>query len=248
MQKDSHLIKMDQCPTCAKKGKDRGKNNLGIYSDGHQWCFSCGYYLPTNPIQRIKTQVQDVEPVYKGITLPADFGNEIPKDAYEWLKQYDIPDTTIKRRLIGWSESWQRLIFPYFIEGELVAWQGRYFGNDPIRQKRQKWFSQGPLENILYVLGVKTTTLCLVEDIVSAIKLCPYVQTSPLFGSVISAKRFSRLSKFYTDVIIWLDPDKYKEAIKFANLGRTFGLNCRVILSDKDPKEHTIDEIKEYLK
>ena len=163
----SHILRHECCPKCRAIGKDRNNDNLGIYSDGHHWCFSCGYYLPANPIQRIKNKIQDVKPVYKGVALPADFGNEIPKDAYEWLKQYDIADATIKKNLIGWSEYRQRLIFPYFIDGELVAWQGRYFGNDPIKIKKQKWFSIGQLEEILYVIGAKSTTICLVEYIVT---------------------------------------------------------------------------------
>lgn len=143
-----------------------------------------------------------------------------------------------------WSEQRSLLIFPYYIEGTLVGWQGRYFGTDP---KHPKWFSKGKLDSFVYTLGKESDTIVLTEDIVSAIKVSSLQKSSPIFGSVISKHRFLALTHICKNVIIWLDPDKQKEAVKFANLGRLFGLNCSVILSAKDPKEHTYDEIRKLL-
>ena len=43
MGKDKNkLIRKEQCPDCAKMGKDTSKDNLAIYSDGQTHCFSCG--------------------------------------------------------------------------------------------------------------------------------------------------------------------------------------------------------------
>jgi len=46
----SKLIRHEQCPDCAKHGKDTAGDNLGIYDDGHSYCFSCGYYLRGNEL------------------------------------------------------------------------------------------------------------------------------------------------------------------------------------------------------
>jgi len=239
----SYLIRHEACPKCKALGKDRNNDNLGIYSDGHMWCFSCDYYVPTNPIKRFREKESRDAPKGEPNTLPYDVSNEISERASTWCREYGISDNTLKRNYVLWSENQQRLIFPYYIEGELQAWQGRYFGNE----NKPKWFTQGDIDNILYTLGKPTQTICLVEDIVSAIKIASHIHSSPLFGSHISNNRFTRLSRYYKDVYIWLDPDKRKEAIKFASKGRLFGLDCKVIVSDRDPKEHTHEEIQGYL-
>jgi twinkle protein len=41
---DSILIDKGQCPKCAAAGNDTSGDNLGIYDDGHTYCFSCGDY------------------------------------------------------------------------------------------------------------------------------------------------------------------------------------------------------------
>lgn len=40
----SKLIRKEQCPECAKLGRDTSQDNLGVFDDGHSYCFSCEYY------------------------------------------------------------------------------------------------------------------------------------------------------------------------------------------------------------
>ena len=40
--KGNILLRKEQCPTCASRGKDTSKDNLAVYSDGQTHCFSCG--------------------------------------------------------------------------------------------------------------------------------------------------------------------------------------------------------------
>ena len=40
----SNLIRHEQCPKCAQEGRDNAGDNLGIYDDGHNHCFSCNYH------------------------------------------------------------------------------------------------------------------------------------------------------------------------------------------------------------
>lgn len=47
LPKKGRIIKT-RCPNCEKKGRDRKGDNLAIYSDGHGYCFSCGFYLDKN--------------------------------------------------------------------------------------------------------------------------------------------------------------------------------------------------------
>src|SRR5258708_2257396 len=40
----SKLHHREQCPECARLGRDTHEDNLGVYDDGHSYCFSCEYY------------------------------------------------------------------------------------------------------------------------------------------------------------------------------------------------------------
>lgn len=37
------FVKKQQCPKCAKNGRDRDRDNLAVYEDGSCHCFACGY-------------------------------------------------------------------------------------------------------------------------------------------------------------------------------------------------------------
>ena len=43
-REESFVLDKVRCPKCAAAGKDKHNDNLAIYSDGHHYCFSCGYY------------------------------------------------------------------------------------------------------------------------------------------------------------------------------------------------------------
>jgi len=216
----------------------------------HHYCFSCGYHLPSNRIIQYQTRnkvvssTEDVKQPREILTLPSDSDRIISPIAKRWLAQYDCNEHTLAKHTILWSDYKQMLIFPYFITGELVGWQGRYFGLD---EKHPKWYTKGKVDQFIYTLGKPSDTIVLVEDIVSAIVVSRQQMVSPIFGSVISFKRFLALSHFHSQVIIWLDPDKQKESLSYARKGRLLGLDCKVILSTKDPKEHTQEEIRHYL-
>lgn len=40
----SKLIRREQCPECKKNGRDVSEDNLGVFDDDHEYCFSCSYY------------------------------------------------------------------------------------------------------------------------------------------------------------------------------------------------------------
>ncbi len=41
---NERVEKRSQCPRCAEEGRDTSQDNLATYTDGHSYCFSCGYY------------------------------------------------------------------------------------------------------------------------------------------------------------------------------------------------------------
>jgi twinkle protein len=40
----SKLLSHEQCPACAEQGRDTSADNLGVFDDGHKYCFACTYY------------------------------------------------------------------------------------------------------------------------------------------------------------------------------------------------------------
>lgn len=244
MQVESYLIEHTACPQCIKQGRDNARDNLGVYSDGHSFCFSCGYHRNGNKLTSYKeTSERTLGSLSQPLYIPSDADTSLPDFARAWLQGYEFDQATITSNLILWSPSKERLIFPYFIKGELVGYQARCFNKEE-KQKR-KWFSQGKLDSFIYTRGNESDTLILVESIISAIKVSRFAQSAPLFGSVISMKRFLAINHFWPNVILWLDPDKRKEAIQQADKGRSVIPNVSVIISDKKPKDHTYNELKD---
>ena len=246
MRSESYVIRKEQCPKCRELGHDRSMDNLAVYSDGHSYCFRCGYGTGRKHV------AQAINKPNHTVVLPADVTTDFPYEARQWLEQYQLSRLDLMSNHVMWSEQWSRLIFPYFNETGLLAWQGRYIpcGKNKIEfngKAPQKWFSQGKIHEIIHPVKVTNRTAVLVEDIVSAIKVSKFTGAIPIFGSSVSAKQILRLKTVVDRVWYWLDPDMRSKSVKMSNLSTLLGLPAGMIFSDKDPKEHTYDEIKQYL-
>ena len=239
----SHCTNHEPCPRCQSNGHDRSGDNLAVYSDGHKHCFRCGYTILSSGIKALK-RTDDSARI--SITLPADVDEHLPIKARNFLKNYSLTQHDITHNTLLWSEHWQRLIFPYFSDTGLLAWQGRYLGN----QDKAKWFSQGKLHEFIHIVGNKNSRVCvLTEDIVSAIKVShnTKVCTCPIFGSHISMQRLLQLKHMFDKIIIWLDDDMKLKVVKFAQQAQSIGLPVATVFTPQDPKEYSDTEIQEIL-
>lgn len=236
---DSHLVEYKECPHCHIQGR---KKTCAVYSDGHTYCFWCKRGT------KARYQGQSIQPVYnpEQIVLPPNLTGFIPKKAQDWLGQYYLGWQDIINHKVMWNDQRQRLVFPYYINDELVGWQGRYFGVNP---KEPKWFSRGKLHELMYTLGSDRSCVVLVEDIVSAININKAGYTSaPLFGTDISGNKLKQIKQLgYNIVTFWLDNDAAPKAANAYGLALVMGLNARMIITEKDPKGYSDKEIKEYL-
>lgn len=239
LSNDSHVIRKEPCPECRRIGNDKSGDNLAVYSDLHCYCFRCGYSSGRKSFTRTEQKPTSQ------IVLPSDVTTELPFEAKDWLKQYQLTRLDTNRNHVMWSDKWSRIIFPYFNEAELLAWQGRYVGED---KTKAKWFSQGKIHEIIHPLQVHQRQAVLVEDIVSAIKVSKICGAIPIFGSSVSTKQILRLKSIVDEVWFWLDPDMRGKSLKLAHISNTLGLTAHTIFSDKDPKEHTIDFIADTLR
>lgn len=246
----NHCVKHTACPNCKRNGNDNGNDNLAVYSDGSSFCFRCGYFETSKGLQRLKQIVsmasgRSRKPV-RELQLPSDVTDELPQCATRFLGQYALTENDTRRHTILWSEYNQRLIFPYFDDTGLLAWQGRYLGTE---EGKAKWFSQGDLQDVVHLVGNRNSRICVVtEDIVSAIKVAHYskVCVNPLFGSHISVKRILQLRLLFDTLVIWLDDDVKTKVVKFASTAQSLGLNTKVVLTSEDPKalcDYVIAEI-----
>lgn len=232
----SNLLYKTRCPKCAENGRDKHGDNLGVYNDGHSYCYSCGWGSTGSTANKLRNMAHRAAKEIP--TLPEDITTDLAKPGYSWLLTY-FPDANFPRCL--WSEQEQKLYF--MLEGG--AYQYRYFGDN---KEHPKWVGYGITENLMHITGVGSTSLVLVEDIISAVKVGHITPTLCLFGSNISLKRLATLKLLgYNEVIIWLDWDKKEYAIKAAQLAQSIGLQTRVIHTKLDPKDYDYANIREIL-
>ncbi len=230
----AEFVEHQPCPKCGSK------DNLGIYSDGSWWCFGCHYF------KRGLTSLRKYEPKEpKPLNFPSDASNYIPHIGLSWIKQYGILDKELVDHHVQWSETRQMLLFPYYGETKqnLLAWQGRNFG-----ASGPKWFGRGNLVDLVHLIGPPGNRIVICEDVVSAIKLGRFVTSCPIFGSNPGLKLLVRLSDRFSELVIWLDMDKHREALKTHSKASQLGFNnIKVISTEKDPKALTEGEIKSIL-
>lgn len=230
----------EPCPECGSR------DNLGVWSDGHKFCFGCSYFVPSDgDVTTVKARL--LSEIKEGAVppLPADVSIHIPEVPYKWVKQWLTDEEILKHRLC-WSHEKTSLVFPiYDKDGSLLMWQSRYFGplgNFP------KYLTKGYKGDILHVLGEHSTDrIVLVEDLISAIVVSRVENSMPLWGSTIHLKTLRQLARYYGKLAIWLDADKLKEALKQKGVARLLFDEVEVISTEEDPKYQNLEQLQKIL-
>ena len=171
------------------------------------------------------------------ITL--DLTTDIPMKAKQWLLKYGITNQEIEQNNIAYNAKSDILVLLHTQN----YWQGRCFGD-----QNQKYLSKG--NKPLTIYGNGDTIVC-VEDVLSAIKiarLSPDYCATPLLGSSMSLETTQSLSEQFKKILIWLDRDKAKEAIRISRNLKQRGILVDVVISPKDPKDYEKGEIITWLK
>lgn len=234
----SKFLRFEQCPRCAERGKDKSADNLGVYSDGSAHCFSCGYHKhSTKPFARIEEKLDAKEKA----VLPRDFTKEVPSKYWQWLLQYGLPYSYWKP-YTGYSEKDERLIFTF---GKPV----RFSIGRSLDVGKRKWFFYGDGHTYVEAIGRPLLKkVVLVEDIISAHKVGHITSTICLFGTNIHDVAVRELLKLKLPVVLWLDKDQYEYLPKkIGRLKSLINYPVTYVHTEKDPKEYSLDEIKEYL-
>lgn len=237
----SYFLSHTACPKCGSS------DAYAEYSDGHFYCFSCRYYKPAKIVSAKQVENALFQNVKQNIyDLPIDISKNIPIDPYKWLKQYGITTKEIEDNSLSWSGSREMLIFPFFGEtkDDVLFWQGRYF---PARTP--KVFTSGFPDKHLSIHSNEndSSSVVVVEDSISAIKVSRVLNSSELLGSNLSKHKAMALSRQFDNLYIWLDSNKFQASIKFSQMYKPLFKQVVVVYSEKDPKEYSTQDIGAFL-
>lgn len=245
-REESFVLDKVRCPKCAAAGKDKHNDNLAIYSDGHHYCFSCGYYKHGQNVFTPSNKAPQKSKIEKDLSVPHDAVPDLPFTVAQWLQvKYHFTLQDMIDNVILWSPKLQWLIFPIHIGDNYVGFQARNFNPD----KPYKWFTKFPKRDKVKVYNPGLGgVVCIVEDIVSAIRVGHSLPTIPLFGSHVNDNLLNSIHLLgYYKIIFWLDSDKWTEMVRFAKRARELMFEAEVIHTKDDPKCYTNAEITNIL-
>ena len=228
---ESLFVKHLPCPSCGSK------DNRGVWSDGHEYCFGChdgtSSTIRTRLLGSLLTHTDNS---HRQLLLPYDTGTTLVARASKYINGFLTPEE-IHHPRIPWPTATQLLIFPFFKESELVGWIGRNFG-----ETGAKYQIHGMKKEFSTVYG-EGDVVVFTEDLISAVVVSRVTAARPLFGTSLPPN-YVQGSKSYR---LWLDKDKRIEAMKQCNHYKQYGIDIRPIFTEKDPKEYTNEQIKEFL-
>lgn len=246
----NRVVGKEPCPYCRAGGADTRGDNLIRYLDGHAHCFACGRHehsqVTMDTLRQLVEREKQSDDIDDSLNFPQDF---IPlnnalygKEGSRWIGSYCITCAEIERFSIGWSQNRRMLIFPvYDKEGTLIFWQGRNFEAGP------KYLTFGEKSDILHLVGnPKSGTLVVTEDMVSAIKVGRTYQAASLWGAEMSLQLIQKAASHFDDLVIWLDNDKLRQAVRIALRASQY-IPTSVVDSALDPKDYTTETICQFV-
>lgn len=135
----------------------------------------------------------------------------------------------------------------YDPEGNLVMYQGRYFGDNP---QYPKYVTKGPVVgtfDIHWCLDGDSKSIVVVEDFISAIKVSRVMNSIPMWGSSFSKAQLKVLSQTFSKLVWWVDPDKQADYPKLVNKVSLYFDEVKCVYSDLDPKYYEKEEVCLFL-
>lgn len=207
-------------------------------------CFRCGEWGMVKA-QKSYFPVEEQEATTtkeKFITNIEDW----PGKAQAWIKQYGLTEDELQWEGIAYSVRQRRVILPIHWNSEVIGYQARkIYDDDP--GPKYITYAKAPPGNIIYH-PEDSREICIVEDIISSIKVGRVLDSVALLSTNINSKLLEHLtdySKFY----IWLDmdnPQVIRQGLKLLKILGNMG-ETKLIKTPKDPKYYTTDEVKSIL-
>lgn len=225
-------------------------DGLAIYSDG-TYCFSCQKQTKSKSL--FEEGKPGIDEHKAKLQLPVDIGEELPPKAIEWLLQFLNVDEI--NRFAFWSSKYHRICFPYYIlpagkqhSDMLMCWMRTLNSNT-----KMKWLFTG--DNTVLPFYIPTISqpsgsrICLVEDVISGIKVSKFLDVIVL-GTTDIGRDSPILTKLeqYDKVILFLDGDNAgKKGTERLRNDLKLLYNVKIIRNSRDPKNYSNDELQELL-
>ncbi len=226
-----------QCPKC---NANRG---LAQYDNG-EWCFSCSYFNPSKSLVLCDKQLRIEDNLdYVDNLLPIYNYNE-----YSYLKQYYITKSLCDKHNVKYDQQSQRILFPYYDRYERIA----FLWGRSVKQNQLKWLFKGNKFGSLFYLKQSdkraSRKICVVEDVISAIRVSQYCDVIALGGTNSDNKLLVPLFLQYDEILLWLDGDEAgrKAAQKLRSKLKLIR-KTKIIRTLKDPKCTVPSEMIEIL-
>jgi hypothetical protein len=181
-------------------------------------------------------------------SLPDDFTLDIPIQGLLWLSKGGLHLDDIKEHGFGWSNTMRRVIMPVMAGSKLVAVQARRVdpSGDGPKYLGQVWSGPRPV----FIAGQSGNDITLTEDILSAARVGKVAEAWSLLGTNLMPAVIAQIAERNPDrVNVWMDNDDagINARRKMLRQLGAVGINARGIMSDRDPKHHTLQEMKELL-
>lgn len=162
-----------------------------------------------------------------------------------WFYRAGLSRADIGRLGAFYHQPTDRVVLPIRdSSGATIYWQARAVDK---RQPKYIGASIRPPSMIARWGSAPSPTLC--EDILSAYKVGSVGEGWAVMGTSVSAGMVAEILRRRCSVNVWLDPDAagQKAARRYIKQLRAYNVEVRNIVSPRDPKLHTRDQIEEYL-
>lgn len=220
------------------------------------YCHHCGLSgVAMGDKQKVKRSRE-----HSGVSTSGDIGNvrmpydvtgdesQWPYAARSWVRQAALTSEEVKKYGMVYSELYDRVIVPIYNGGEgLSGWIGRRLKGDG-----PKYLYEGKSDLKFYAVCLKSDSswVCVVEDILSCIRVSRHMNCIALCGTTVTDKVLVKLSK-YSNVLIYLDDDNFDVRKKQRLLKTKLSSLCDNVYlvhsNGTDPKELDDSTLKDLL-
>lgn len=238
---------------------------LKIGNEPRGWrafCFRCGYkgweWKPTPSLdERLKELSQNLlhdDDVRDSVELPLPAVNwrDWPDDARLWFLKAGLSAADAGALGVYYHPPTNRVVWPLYEGRTLVFWQARAVGYKP-GDPRPKYLSPKlkPYGLVpLYGRLEDSSELVLTEDLLSAYKVGKVKPALSLMGTALKSAALAYIFRVQpTKVQVWLDGDKpgQEAASEVIRTLASNGFKVQRIVTQRDPKLHHLQQIKEIL-
>lgn len=235
--------------------------NVTRIDDGWIWyCFRCrkggkkfiSSLSPAQYKQWIKNKSIQPDLKVRTVKLPNDFSLILPSKGKVWFYKYGITDKEIKEYGMGYSKYYDRIILPVYNKDKLLFWLGRNLGLVTRENPKYRTVQNYKRKDLYFKIGsTNSNKVCIVEDIISAIKVGRQVPCYALLSAHVPDRLIKNLLDKYGKSItlyLWLDYDKQDKMIQWLQRYKSlFNINIKIVVTIKDPKCYSNKEIKEFI-